>query len=111
MIRSGPTGQLVRILPTLQVHYRFHNEPPLNSTLNLLSTLRTFTPHLLKIQFNIIPSSTHGCRTWSTAFRISDQNFVSTFHFPLYRTHVGHLILLYLTILIVRTVHVTMMFV
>jgi hypothetical protein len=76
-----------------KVQYRLHNRPPSVHTLSQMKPFHTLQHYLLKLHFDILPSTTRSSKL-SLPFRLSNQYFASISHLPMRATCPVHFILL-----------------
>ena len=99
--RHLASQEIPRILWKPKVHYRINKSPP-PVPLSWATSVQSMSPsQFLKIHNNIILSSTHGCSMWSFTSGFTTKALRADLHYPIRATCHAHLIVLYLTTLII----------
>ena len=91
--RFAASQEIVRILWSSKVYYRTHKCPPPVPILSQLDPVHTPTSHFLKINLNIILTSTPGSPQWFLSPRFAHQNPLHASPLPIRATCPAHLIL------------------
>jgi len=91
--RFAASQEIVRILWSSKVYYRTHKCPPPVPILSQLDPIHTPTSHFLKINLNIILTSTPGSPQWFLSPRFANQNPLHASPLSIRATCPAHLIL------------------
>jgi hypothetical protein len=79
-VDSHSASQCFLLLWNLKVHYRVHKSSPPVHILSQMKPMHSLPPYFLKINFNIILSSTPKSSECSISFRIFNKKFVLISH-------------------------------
>jgi hypothetical protein len=100
-VNCAATQELPSILYNPMVHYGVHKSPPLVSVLSQIKSIHTVPYYLCKIHFNIVQSSTSWSPSGLSPCGFSTGTLYAFIFSPIRAICHNHLILLYLTILII----------